>query len=106
MKILMTAAALSLIGAFSSAAQANDGEALTKKFGCVACHAVDKKMVGPSFKDVAAKYVADKAAAQKLADKVLAGGAGNWGAIPMPPHKGRVSDAEAKAMADYVLSRK
>lgn len=107
MKVLITAAALSLLGTgFAPVTHAEDGEALTKKFGCVACHSVDKKMVGPAFKEVATKYASDKAASQKLADKIIAGGAGNWGAIPMPPHKGRVSDAQAKTMADYVLSRK
>lgn len=87
-------------------AQANEGEALTKKYGCVACHAVDKKMVGPAYKDVAAKYATDKDAVTKLSAKVINGGAGVWGQIPMPPHKGRVTDAEAKKMAEYVLKLK
>lgn len=100
----ISVAVLSL--ALSTTAEANDGEALMKKFGCVACHSVDKKGVGPAMKDIAAKYASDKTATDKLAAKVLAGGSGVWGAMPMPAHKGRVSDAEAKAMVQWVLSRK
>ena len=62
------------------AGQANADEALAKAKGCMACHAVDKKLVGPSYKDVAAKYKADKGAVATLAAKVIAGGKGNWGA--------------------------
>ncbi|WP_374326157.1 c-type cytochrome [Azonexus sp.] len=86
------------------AGQANADEALAKAKGCMACHAVDKKLVGPSYKDVAAKYKADKGAVATLAAKVIAGGKGNWGAVPMPPNK--VTEDEAKKLVTWVLSLK
>ncbi len=79
-------------------------EALAKSKGCMGCHAVDKKLVGPAYKEVAAKYKGDKAAADKLAAKVKAGGKGVWGEIPMPPNN--VTDAEAKSLVTWVLSQK
>ena len=79
-------------------AHAADGEAIVKKARCVSCHAVDKKMVGPSYKDVAAKYKGDAGAPAKLAEKVRAGGSGNWGQVPMMPHdKEKISDAIGSA---------
>jgi cytochrome c len=89
----------------AGAAQAQDGEALLKKYGCVACHANDKKVVGPAYVEVAAKYKGDAGAAAKLAAKVKAGGSGAWGQIPMPPNPS-VSDADMKAMIAYVLALK
>jgi cytochrome c len=86
------------------AGQANADEALAKAKGCMACHALDKKLVGPAYKDVAAKYKGDKAAVATLAAKVIAGGKGNWGAVPMPPNK--VTDDEAKKLVTWVLSLK
>lgn len=86
------------------AGQAQADEALAKAKGCMACHAIDKKLVGPSYKDVAAKYKGDKGAVATLAAKVKAGGKGVWGAIPMPPNK--VSDDEAKKLVTWVLSLK
>lgn len=85
---------------------ANDGEALVKKNGCMACHALATKMVGPSYKEIAVKYNGDSKAVDNLSAKVLNGGAGVWGQMPMPPHKGRVTDEQAKAMVNYVLSIK
>jgi cytochrome c551/c552 len=81
------------------------GEQLVQKSGCVACHAVDRKVVGPSYKEIAAKYAGDKDAADKLAKKVKAGGAGVWGQMPMPPHP-QLSDADLQAMVKYVLALK
>jgi cytochrome c len=81
------------------------GEQLLQKNGCIACHAVDKKLVGPGYKEVAAKYAGDKDALDKLTKKVKAGGAGAWGQIAMPPHP-QVSDADVQAMVKYVLSLK
>jgi cytochrome c5 len=81
------------------------GGELLQKSGCVACHATDKKLVGPSYKDIAAKYGSDKDALDKLAKKVKAGGAGVWGQIAMPPH-GHVADADIQAMVKYVLAQK
>jgi len=84
-------------------AQAN--EALAKKHACLACHTVDKKMVGPSYKDVAAKYRSDQAAEAKLVDKVKKGGQGVWGQVPMPPNA-NVPDAEVRALVKWILSQK
>lgn len=80
-------------------------EELAKKDGCFACHAVDKKLVGPSYKDVAAKYRSDKGAEAKLFDKVKKGGTGAWGTVPMPPN-GHVPDAEIKTLVKWILSQK
>ena len=84
-------------------AQASDQ--LAKKHNCLACHTVDKKMVGPSYKDVAAKYRSDAGAAAKLADKVKKGSQGVWGQVPMPPNP-TVPDAELQALVKWVLSQK
>ena len=80
-------------------------EELAKKHACFACHAVDKKMVGPAYKDVAAKYRADKDAAKKLAAKVKNGSQGVWGTIPMPPNSA-VPDADINALVKWILSLK
>ena len=79
-------------------------EALAKAKNCMSCHAVDKKLVGPSYKDVAAKYKGDAGAAEALAAKVKAGGKGVWGQIPMPPNN--VTPEEAKKLATWVLTVK
>ena len=78
---------------------------LANKKNCLACHQVDKKLVGPAYKDVAAKYAGDKEAADKLAQKIMKGGAGVWGPVPMPANP-QVSDAEAKQLAAWVLLQK
>ncbi len=80
-------------------------EALAKSKNCMACHAVDKKLVGPSYKDIAKKYAGDAAAADKLAAKIKQGGSGVWGAIPMPANP-QVSDADAKKLVSWVLGLK
>lgn len=80
-------------------------EALAKKHNCLACHAVDKKLVGPAYKDVAAKYRNDAGAEAKLADKVKKGGQGVWGQVPMPPNP-QVPDADVKALVKWILSQK
>jgi cytochrome c len=95
---------LGLAGALA-AAPAWASEELAKKHGCFACHATDKKLVGPSYKDVAAKYGADKGAEAKLFDKVKKGGTGAWGTVPMPPN-GHVPDADIKTLVKWVLSQK
>ncbi len=79
--------------------------ALATSKNCMACHAVDKKIVGPAYKEVAAKYQGDKAAADKLATKILKGGSGVWGAIPMPANP-QVNEADSKKLAAWVLSLK
>ncbi len=78
---------------------------LAQKKNCLACHATDKKLVGPAYKDVAAKYAGQKDAAAKLADKIQKGGAGVWGQVPMPANP-QVNPAEAKQLADWVLTIK
>jgi cytochrome c len=80
-------------------------QALATAKNCMACHAVATKLVGPAYKDVAAKYAGDKSAADKLAAKVMKGGSGVWGAIPMPANP-QVNDAEAKKLVAWVLSQK
>jgi cytochrome c len=79
--------------------------ALATAKNCTACHAVDKKVVGPAYKDVAAKYAGQKDAADKLAAKIIKGGSGVWGPVPMPANT-RVKEAEAKKLAAWVLSLK
>jgi cytochrome c len=78
---------------------------LAQKKNCMACHAVDKKLVGPAYKDVAAKYAGQKDAADKLADKIMKGGSGVWGQVPMPANP-QVNAAEAKQLAAWVLTQK
>ena len=100
---------IALVAALAAAASipafAADELALAQKSGCTACHAVDKKIVGPAYKDVAAKYKADKGAAAKLEEKVKKGGSGVWGPVPMPPNT-QVSDADIKKLVGWVLSLK
>jgi cytochrome c len=76
---------------------------LAQKKNCMACHAVDKKVLGPAFKDVAAKYAGQKDATDKLAAKVLKGGTGVWGNIPMPANA-QVSEAEAKQLVGWIMT--
>ena len=78
---------------------------LAQKKSCTACHAVDKKLVGPAYKDVAAKYAGQKDAAAKLAEKIQKGGVGAWGQVPMPANP-QVSADEAKTLEAWVLSVK
>jgi len=80
-------------------------EALAKSKNCMACHAADKKLVGPSYKSVAQKYAGDAKAVDMLAIKIVKGGAGVWGAIPMPANP-QVNEADAKKLAAWVLSTK
>ena len=77
-------------------------QALATKNGCTACHASDKKLVGPAFQDVAKKYAGDAGAAAKLAEKIKTGGKGVWGPVPMPPHP-QISDADRLKLAQWVL---
>jgi cytochrome c5 len=81
------------------------GEALMQKDGCAACHGIDKKIVGPAYVDVAAKYKGDAGALAKLAQKVKAGGAGVWGQVPMPPNP-QVPDDDIKALVSWILALK
>jgi cytochrome c len=83
----------------------NSALALMQKDGCIACHGIDKKIVGPAYQDVAAKYKGDAGAQAKLIQKVKMGGAGVWGQIPMPPNS-QVSDDDIKALVSWILTLK
>lgn len=103
MKLPLTLATL-LVLAASGSAFAGDPAGAAQKAGCMACHAVDKKVVGPSFKDIAAKYKGQGDAVAKLAEKVRKGGAGVWGQIPMPPSPdGKIGDADLKEVVGWIL---
>jgi cytochrome c len=78
---------------------------LAQKKNCMACHALDKKVVGPSYKEVAAKYAGQKDAVDKLAQKVIKGGSGVWGPVPMPANA-QVSEAEAKQLMQWIMTVK
>jgi cytochrome c len=93
-----------LLGLVLIAPAAFASQELAQKKNCMACHAVDKKLVGPSYKDVAAKYAKDKDAVKKLAEKIQKGGSGVWGAMPMPANN--VTPAEAETLAKWVLATK
>lgn len=99
------AAVAALAVALPAALPARASEELAKKHACFACHSVDKKLVGPSYKDVAAKYRGVKGAEAKLVEKVKKGGAGVWGATMMPPNAA-VPDADLRALVKWVLSQK
>ena len=96
--IALSAAALVAGPAFASAD-------LAKAKNCLACHATDKKLVGPAYKDIAAKYAKDKDAVAKLADKIQKGGSGVWGPVPMPPNA-NVNADEAKKLAAWLMTIK
>ncbi|NQD36281.1 c-type cytochrome [Permianibacter sp. IMCC34836] len=102
------AALTALVGSvlLAGTAAASPAEDLLKKHACVACHAIDSQLVGPAYKKVAEKYRGDAKAEAMLVQKVLNGGAGTWGQIPMPPHKGRVPDAEVQTMIKFILALK
>lgn len=78
---------------------------LAQKKNCMACHALDKKLVGPAYKEVAAKYAGQKDAVDKLAVKVVKGGSGVWGQVPMPANP-QVNDAEAKQLVQWIMTLK
>lgn len=86
-------------------AWADAGEDMLKKDGCTACHAIDKKVIGPAYKEVAAKYRGDARAAAMLQEKVKKGGSGVWGPVPMPPNS-QISDADIKTLVAYILALK
>ena len=102
--IAIATTACALLGAPGISTAATDGAALATKYNCIACHAADKKIVGPSYKEVAAKYAGDSGALAKLEQKVKSGGSGVWGAIPMPPNN--VPDADLKVLVAWILSTK
>ncbi len=99
--LLVAAAALT----FSGVAAAQDAAKLAQEKACLACHAMDKKVVGPSYKEVAAKDKSDKNAEANLAKKIRAGGVGVWGQVPMPPNT-TVSEKEAVVLSKWIMSQK
>ena len=99
--VLASASVESAIGDTTSDAGATQ---LLSKYNCQACHAVDKQLVGPAFKDIAAKYSGDAEAPAKLAQKVKSGSSGVWGATPMPPNN--VPDDDLKTLVTWILARK
>jgi cytochrome c len=103
MKTPLVIAAGLIAAATTMPALANQQLATAKN--CMACHAADKKLVGPSYKDVAKKYAGQKDAEAKLAEKVIKGGAGAWGPVPMPANP-QVSAAEAKQLVSWILAQK
>lgn len=100
-RILVAIAALATGYAISTPALADMALATAKN--CMACHAVDKKLVGPSYKDIAAKYAGQADAVDKLAGKVIKGGAGVWGPVPMPANA-QINDADAKKLVSWILA--
>ena len=104
MKALMMAVAdagsLMIAGTASADAAA---QALAQKSGCLACHSVDKKVLGPAYKDIAAKYKGQKDAEAKMIEKVKKGGSGVWGPIPMPANSPQVKDEDIKTIVQWIL---
>jgi cytochrome c len=102
---MMKQALLAVAAALLASTPALADPALAQAKNCMSCHAMDKKLVGPSYKDVAAKYNGQKDAVDKLAGKILKGGSGVWGPVPMPANA-QVSEAEAKKLAAWVMTVK
>jgi len=102
-RIILAAAAV--FASLVATAPAFADQALATAKNCMACHAVDKKIVGPAYKDVAKKYAGDAKAAATLATKVMKGGAGVWGPVPMPANT-QVSEAESKKLVAWILAMK
>lgn len=91
-------------GSLMIAGQAAADQALAQKSGCLACHGVDKKVLGPALKDISAKYKGDKSAEGKLVEKVKKGGSGVWGPMPMPANSPQVKDADIKTIVKWIMT--
>jgi cytochrome c len=102
---MLLAAGLFAASGAQAALDNKAAEAMMQKDGCAACHSVDKKVVGPAYQEVAAKYKGDPKAAAMLIEKVKKGGVGTWGQIPMPPNA-QVSDADIKDLVTWILTLK
>ncbi|MGB4118403.1 MAG: c-type cytochrome [Polaromonas sp.] len=100
-RILVAIAALATVYSVSTPALADLALATAKN--CMACHAVDKKLVGPSYKDIATKYAGQADAVDKLAGKVVKGGSGAWGPVPMPANA-QINDADAKKLVTWIMA--
>ena len=102
--LAIAAAGSMLVAAQANAVDAKAAEALAQKSGCLACHSIDKKVLGPAYKDVAAKYKGDKTAEAKLVTKVKVGGSGVWGPMPMPANSPQVKDADITTVVQWILA--
>ncbi|SDQ22576.1 cytochrome c [Paraburkholderia fungorum] len=100
---IVSAAVMLVVATSAYAADAPRGQSIANANACMGCHAVDRKLVGPSFQQIAAKYKGDAQAPTKLARKVKDGGSGVWGMIPMPAHQS-MSDADIRTVVDWVLA--
>jgi len=102
--LMVCAVTAGLVSAGASNAAVDEGKAtqLAAKYNCQACHALDKKVVGPAYKEIARKYAGDKSAAEKLLHKLKNGGSGVWGAIPMPPNN--IPDTDIRTLVEWALS--
>lgn len=98
-------AVCAMLAALGAASAAHANEKLAQSSGCMTCHTVDKKLIGPGYKEMAAKYSGDKAAAGSLFKKVKAGTQGVWGSIPMPPNA-HVKDEDVKTLVQWILTQK
>ena len=105
MKVLLsTIAVAGMLLAGQAFANADAAKALAQKSGCLACHSIDKKVLGPAYKDIAAKYKGDKSAEAKLVAKVKAGGSGVWGPMPKPANSPQVKDEDIKTIVQWILT--
>lgn len=102
--LAILAASTMLAATQANAVDAKAAQALAQKSGCLACHSIDKKVLGPSYKDVAAKYKGNKAAEAKLIAKVKSGGSGVWGPMPMPANSPQIKDADIKTIVQWILT--
>jgi cytochrome c len=103
---MKTIALLMAIAGYAVGASAQASEELMEKSGCVSCHRIDQKLIGPSFKDIAIKYKSDRNALPYLLEKVRDGGEGVWGDMPMPPNSvEKISDADLKSVIEWVLQQ-
>lgn len=100
----LAAAAGALLCAPTVSVAATDAAPLAAKYNCMACHTIDKKVVGPAFKDIAAKYAGDAGAVAKLEHSIKSGSTGVWGTMPMPPNN--VPDADLKVLTEWILAAK
>ena len=103
MKTVIAGLAAVLAGAVVAMPAAQADEAMAKKYNCMACHAIDKKVVGPAYKDVAKKFKGQPNAVAMLSEKVKKGSSGTWGPVPMPPNSA-VPDADVKKLVQWILS--
>lgn len=103
-RLMVVACGVAAMSFGTQAAYASDGAELAKKNGCMACHSMDKKVMGPAFKEVAKKYKGNGEALGLLTKKIKEGGSGVWGPIPMPAHSATVNEADIKTLASWVLA--